>query len=146
MTLLLPQPEAVVATTDAIQTYPCVAYRNASVLVVEDNRDLSTAITIRVSEEGYETYLAHDGVSGLESYLEHDPDCLVLDIGLPGMGGFKLLHEIRRHDPYVPTVIITGDRSLATARKLQGFGLPHIVHKPFKAEDLLEAIDDALAN
>jgi len=66
------------------------------VLVVDDNRDAADSLRTLVSLWGYECQVAYDGPAGLELARSFQPDCLLLDIAMPGMDGYALAALIRQ--------------------------------------------------
>jgi len=67
------------------------------VLIVDDNRDAANTLAALAKLWGYEAQTAYDGRTGLEKARAFRPDCLVLDIGLPGIDGYTLAHRVRQH-------------------------------------------------
>jgi two-component system OmpR family response regulator len=106
-------------------------------LVVEDDKDLNRQITTALEGAGYVVDRAFDGEEG--AYLgETEPyDAVVLDIGLPGKDGIKVLEDWRRDGRKMPVLILTArDR---WSEKVQGFdaGADDYVAKPFHMEEVL---------
>ncbi|QDV34345.1 Sensor histidine kinase TodS [Tautonia plasticadhaerens] len=66
------------------------------VLLIDDNRDMGTALARLLRAEGHRVDLAHDGPSGLERAEQLRPEVLVVDLGLPGMDGYELARRLRR--------------------------------------------------
>jgi two-component system OmpR family response regulator len=109
-------------------------------LVVEDDKDLNRQITSALEGAGYVVDRAHDGEEG--AFLgETEPyDAVVLDIGLPGKDGIKVLEDWRRAGRKMPVLILTArDR---WSDKVQGFdaGADDYVAKPFHMEEVLARI------
>jgi two-component system response regulator CpxR len=81
------------------------------VLVVDDNRVLCEMIGVVLRKAGLSVRFAHDGKQCLEAVGAQKPDVVVLDVGMPVMGGFQVLRELRE-DPetsLLPVVMLTGD-------------------------------------
>src|SRR5438094_641244 len=92
------------------------ASSGATVLVVDDDRDVREALSELLSDEGYRVFTAAHGGEVL-TYLEENPipDCLVLDLWMPVMDGWTLAAELRRLGvPSIPTVVATGAAALTT--------------------------------
>ena len=66
------------------------------VLVVEDNRDAADSLALLIRMWGHEARVAYDGVEGLRLADEYAPDCLILDIGLPKLDGYRLARHLRQ--------------------------------------------------
>src|SRR5436305_6368244 len=82
------------------------AARDYRVLIVDDNRDAANTLAMLGRMWGYEVQTAFDGRSGLEKARTFRPDCMVLDIGLPGIDGYTLAHRVRQHPVLSSTKLI----------------------------------------
>ena len=67
-------------------------------------------------------------------------DCLISDIGMPGMDGFELLRAIQSVRPELPVILVTGQADLLNRIPLAGLGQYRLFRKPFDSEELLAAI------
>ena len=108
------------------------------VLVVEDSPSLRASLASLFEAQGCRIDFAADGVQGLRLALANPPDVVVLDLGLPRMGGLQVCRELRlRADRHIPVLMLTARD--ATADKLQGFdaGADYYLVKPFSGEELL---------
>ena len=108
------------------------------VLVVEDHGILRAQIVALLRDAGHVVDEASDGRSGLRMAVEHPPDVLVLDLGLPGLDGVELCRALRESVPaHVPVLMLTARDSLDD--KAQGFaaGADDYLVKPFAGEELL---------
>jgi DNA-binding response OmpR family regulator len=114
------------------------------ILVVEDNADLAAGLRNNLEIEGYDVLLAHDGADGLAAFQKAAPDLVVLDLMLPAMDGYRVLHEIRRARSTVPVLLLTA-RSEETD-KVRGLklGADDYVTKPFGVLELLARIEALL--
>jgi CheY-like chemotaxis protein len=65
------------------------------VLVVDDNRDAADSLCMLLRLWGYSCSATYDGKAGLKAASEHRPDCLLLDIAMPGMDGYTLARRLR---------------------------------------------------
>ena len=77
------------------------------ILVIEDNRNLATGLRNNLEIEGYEVAVAHDGVAGLAAAQSHAPDLVVLDLMLPQMDGYRVLHELRASGSKAAVLLLT---------------------------------------
>ena len=71
------------------------AGRRLHVLVVDDNRDVADSLCMLLRLWGYECRAAYDGAAGLQAACDYQPDCLLLDIAMPGLDGYMLAREVR---------------------------------------------------
>lgn len=66
------------------------------ILIVDDNRDAADSLADLVTLMGHQACVAYDGVSGLRTAVANPPDCLILDISMPGMDGYTLAKRVRQ--------------------------------------------------
>ena len=116
----------------------------AQILLVEDNEDLASGIRHNLELEGYEVRWAGDGPSGLAAARSEPPDLLILDVMMPGLDGFQVLHALRQEGFDRPVLFLTARG--AEADKVRGFRLDasQYVTKPFGLLELLERIRSIL--
>jgi DNA-binding response OmpR family regulator len=114
------------------------------ILLVEDNPDLAEALQRNLEVDGYEVAYASRASHALALATSHNPDLVVLDLGLPDRDGYEVLKELRTRGNTSPVLILSA-RSLE-ADKLQGFrlGADDYVTKPFSVGELLARISALL--
>ncbi len=106
------------------------------VLVVDDERQILRGLGINLRARGYDVDLAHDGERGLELAADRRPDVVVLDLGLPGLGGVDVIRGIRAWST-VPIVVLSArDEEVDKVRALDA-GADDYVTKPFGMNELL---------
>ena len=108
-----------------------------NILVVEDERNLADAIVRILEGASYNAEAVYDGTSGLRSALSGAYDAVVLDVMLPGMSGYDVVHKMRREGSATPVLLLTARSS--TADKVEGLdsGADDYMTKPFEAAELL---------
>ena len=74
--------------------------KKEKVLIVEDETKLARFVELELKHEGYEVFVANDGRSGIESYFEHEPDIILLDLMLPQLNGIEVCRRIRKECSY----------------------------------------------
>ncbi|MDD1450521.1 sigma-54 dependent transcriptional regulator [Sphingomonas sp. H160509] len=109
------------------------------ILVVDDERDIRELVAGVLEDEGYETRDAGDSDSALEAIAARRPSLVLLDVWLQGsrLDGLELLDEIKRRDPSIPVLVISGHGNLDTAVAAIRRGASDFIEKPFEAERLL---------
>lgn len=112
---------------------------NRKVLVVEDQREISSIIIKYLENEGYDYQLAEDGLSALDTFSDDFFHLVLLDVMMPGIDGFQVLSEIRKVSK-VPVIMLTA-RELEPDR-IKGFdlGADDYVIKPFSPKELMRRI------
>ena len=114
------------------------------ILLVEDDPMIATGICRGLRSDGFAVDWARDGEAGDSALASTTYDALLLDLGLPGRDGIDLLSGWRRRGIDLPVLVITGDTSPGDLSLLSASGL-QVLHKPFRAEALLAAIEQVLA-
>jgi len=109
------------------------------ILVVDDERDIRELVAGVLEDEGYQTRDAGDSDAALEAIAARRPSLVLLDVGLQGsrLDGLELLDEIKRRDPSIPVLVISGHGNLDTAVAAIRRGASDFIEKPFEAERLL---------
>lgn len=110
------------------------------VLVVEDDPALSASLTRSLEFEGYHVVSTADGESALAILAAGPTDCVVLDIGLPGISGLELTRRLRRDGVETPILMLTARQM--TGDRVAGLdaGADDYVPKPFELEELLARV------
>src|SRR5215210_1359220 len=115
------------------------------VLVVDDEADIRELVSGVLEDEGYAVRTAADSTATLEAVEERRPSMVLLDVWLQGsrLDGLQLLQEIKRRDPTVPVLMISGHGNLDTAVAAVREGAIDFIEKPFEAERLIYLVDRA---
>ncbi|NML05255.1 sigma-54 dependent transcriptional regulator [Sphingomonas sp. G-3-2-10] len=115
------------------------------ILVVDDERDIRELVAGVLEDEGYETRGAADSDSALNAIADRRPSLVLLDVWLQGsrLDGLELLDEIKRRDPSIPVLVISGHGNLDTAVAAIRRGAVDFIEKPFEAERLLWLVERA---
>lgn len=115
------------------------------ILLVEDDRDLSQMVTLRLHDCGYEVIQCTDGDQAIREAKERKPDLLILDVFLPALDGFSVLKAIKNHltrthgGDDLPVIIITG-RGVLMKDMFELEGVREFLQKPFEAAKLVEMV------
>lgn len=115
------------------------------ILVVDDERDIRELVAGVLEDEGYATRGAADSDAALEAIAERRPSLVLLDVWLQGskLDGLEILDEIKRRDPSIPVLVISGHGNLDTAVAAIRRGAADFIEKPFEAERLLLMVERA---
>lgn len=81
-----------------------------TVLIVDDDPDVTTFLGTILGDAGMRVVTAHDGLEALDRLQEVTPDLISLDLVMPGKSGVRLLHDLRKHPSWqrIPVIIVTG--------------------------------------
>lgn len=117
------------------------------VLVVEDDNDTRRGLGLRLRSAGYATVFAQDGVSAIQVARTERPDLVLLDLGLPGGDGFKVLERLKKniHLAEVPVVVLSAWDPRDHKEKVLKAGATAFLQKPAENQILLAAIKDCLS-
>ncbi len=109
------------------------------ILVVDDELDIRELVAGVLEDEGYGTRAAANSDAALDAIAERRPSLVLLDVWLTGsrLDGLDLLDEIKRRDPSLPVLVISGHGNLDTAVAAIRRGAADFIEKPFEAERLL---------
>ena len=113
-------------------------------LLVEDESSLVLTLTDRLQAEGYEVDSAEDGDTGYQRAVAGAYDLILLDVGLPGKGGFDVLREIRKQRVETPVLMLTARGQVVDRVLGLKLGADDYVTKPFDLLELLARIEAVL--
>ena len=114
------------------------------VLIVDDEKNIRRTFKMVLESDGYEVSLAETGEEALELCREERPDLVVLDVKLPGIGGIETLQSLKKSEPELPVIMISGHGTIATAVEATRHGAFDFVEKPLSKERLLVAIRNGM--
>ncbi len=116
------------------------------ILIVDDERDICTLIAGILEDEGHTARRAHNSTEAIDAVRQRRPSLVILDVWLQGseLDGLQILEIIRREDPPVPVVMISGHGTIDTAVSAIKTGAYDFIEKPFKADRLLLVVDRAI--
>jgi two-component system nitrogen regulation response regulator NtrX len=115
------------------------------ILVVDDEADIRELVAGVLEDDGYAPRMAADSDSALAAIADRRPSLVLLDVWLKGsrLDGLDLLDEIKRRDPSLPVLVISGHGNLDTAVTAIRRGAADFIEKPFEAEHLLHLVGRA---
>jgi CheY-like chemotaxis protein len=113
------------------------------ILVVDDDASVRALVRDVLEVEGYDVDVAEDGFAGLRRIEIDRPDCVVLDIMMPGMDGHGVLQRIRAAEggPTLPVVMLTAAADDSQAWQAWSGGVDYFLAKPFDPSELLRYLD-----
>lgn len=121
--------------------------RMASILIVEDNRDIALILTRHLSTKKHQVTIARNGAMALQLLAGMRFDCILLDLMMPVMTGTELLHRVKQ-DPAlaaIPIVLVSARVGEGRTHILSERDADRSVGKPFTRRQILDAVDAALA-
>ena len=114
-----------------------------SLLFIEDDTAIRTALRLALEDEGYTVCEARDGAEGLAKFAETTPDLVLLDLRLPDISGFEVCRQLRQHS-IVPIIMVTAQTDTHDLVAGLEAGADDYVTKPVVAKELAARIRAAL--
>lgn len=111
-----------------------------NVLVVEDDRELAESISFHLEAAGFVVTLVETGDAALEHAFVNSYDCLVLDINLPDISGFKVCKQIRQEQAALPIIMLTAREALEDRVAGLNTGADDYIIKPVNSAELVARI------
>ena len=119
--------------------------KNPFVFVVDDDASIRDSLRDLISSAGLNVKTFASAQEFLMSERPDAPSCLVLDVQLPGLSGLDLQQELAKVDKQIPTIFITGHGDIPMSVRAMKAGAIEFLAKPFRDEDLLNALEQAIA-
>lgn len=116
-----------------------------TVFIVDDDAAIRFAMAALMESVNLEHEIFGSADDFLEEVADHRPGCLVLDIRMPGLGGLELQEELIKQDNSLPIIFITGHGDVPMAVEAMQKGAVDFIQKPFRDQELLDRIREALA-
>lgn len=117
----------------------------ALILVVDDSKTARAYCRAILSAAGHEVIEASDGEDALDRMADRPPDCVVLDLLMPGLSGLELMEVLGGRTEMTPIVVVTASMEEGDRARCMRLGACAFVKKPVSCEDLTHAVDEALA-
>ncbi len=115
-----------------------------TVFIVDDDPAIRFAMQALMDSVNLRHEIFPSGDEFLAAVSDHRPGCLVLDIRMPGLGGLELQQELINRGNELPIIFITGHGDVPMAVEAMQKGAIDFIQKPFRDQDLLDRIRDAL--
>jgi len=117
---------------------------DAVVIIIDDDASMREAIMTLIETVGLNGHMYASGQEFLHHAPPDGPSCLVLDVRLPGLSGLNLQRELAMRGMDIPIIFITGHGDIPMSVQAMKAGAVEFLTKPFRDQDLLDAIAQAL--
>jgi DNA-binding NtrC family response regulator len=117
--------------------------RKIRLLIVDDEERFLKTISQRLSLRDFEVTPVSNGEDAIETAKKHSFDLALVDLKMPGMGGEEVLDLLKKNDPFIEVVILTGHGSVDSAVYCTQHGSFNYLQKPCDTEELLGVLKDA---
>src|SRR5215813_11166501 len=115
-----------------------------TILIVDDDPELSDGLRILLERQGYRVLQARDGQQAKSLIYQQRPDLVILDMMMPRMGGYPVLEHFRDKADAPPIIMITANEGSRHKAYAEYLGVIDYIRKPFAMERLLEAVERGL--
>ena len=109
------------------------------ILLVDDEKQFVDTLAERLAMLGFSARVAYDGPQALKA-VEEPTDVIVLDLRMPGMDGFEVLRSVKKSNPQVQVIILTGHGGDAEEQTAYRMGAYNFLKKPMDIDELLNSI------
>ena len=118
-------------------------HRGRTVLVVEDNELNRKLLEVRLEIQGYLSLCTDRGEAALDMAREQQPDLILMDIQLPGISGVDVIKQLKADERTkdIPIIAVTAFAMSYDESKILASGCDGYLAKPFRGQDLVEAIE-----
>ena len=113
------------------------------ILIVDDDENIAELVSLYLVKEMYETKIAHDGEEALALFRAEQPEMVLLDIMLPGIDGYEVLKEIRRHSQ-TPVIMLSAKGEVFDKVLGLELGADDYMEKPFDSKELVARVKAVL--
>ncbi len=115
-----------------------------TVFIVDDDAAVRDSLKFLMRSVGHPVETFPSALEFLDAYRDDRPGCLVLDVRMPGMSGMELQEKLVERRALVPIIIITGHGDVPMAVEAMEAGAMDFIQKPFRDQDLIDRINQAL--
>lgn len=117
--------------------------RKIRLLIVDDEERFLKTLTQRLGLRDFEVTPVSDGLQAIEAAEQQRFDLALVDLKMPKMGGEKVLELLKKKDPHIEVVILTGHGSIDSAVECTRLGSYRYLQKPCETEELMNVLKDA---
>lgn len=117
-----------------------------NITIVEDDEDIAALVAFNLERQGWKCSLVHNGTDGWEEIRRTLPDCVILDMMLPGMDGFEIFRNMKKNAATrdIPTLFLTARAELEDRLEGLRLGADDYITKPFSSKELVLRVRNIL--
>jgi PAS domain S-box-containing protein len=115
-----------------------------SILLIEDESLVVDELKGNFQESGYHITTAHNGEEGIRKFQNDSFDLVITDLKLKGMDGLQVSRKIKKINPHIPVILVSGYSKQLTLDKASRFGVHDFMLKPFTWAEMLKKVSDCL--
>jgi two-component system response regulator FixJ len=118
--------------------------KKISLHIVDDEELVRNSLVAVLQNANYDVLAFASGIEFLKALSELNPDCVILDVRMPKMGGLDVLEILRQQHPEIPVVLMSGFADVSMAVTAMRSGASDFVEKPLQSKDVLDTIERVL--
>lgn len=111
------------------------------IILGDDDREMCEEVTEALEDSGYNVCCVHCGEDVIEKVKKEKLSIVLLDLKMPGIGGYEAFKRIKKINPKIPIIFVTGSLPSDVEKQLKLVRFTHILYKPFDIEKLIKEID-----
>jgi two-component system response regulator FixJ len=116
----------------------------ATIFIVDDDDAVRDSLKLLLETSGFTVAVFPTGTAFLEALRPTAVGCLLVDVRMPGMGGFEVQEELRRRNSTLPVIVMTGHGDVPLAVRAMKAGAADFIEKPFNSDGIFASIERAL--
>jgi DNA-binding response OmpR family regulator len=119
---------------------------NKKILIVDDDPDVRKSMNVRLKADHYDTFFAADAVSSMVEERKHEPDLIILDLGLPAGDGFIVIERLKAVPSLavIPFIVVSGRDFRANQRRVVSMGAKGFLQKPVDNAEFVAVIREVV--
>jgi DNA-binding response OmpR family regulator len=119
---------------------------NKKILIIEDDPHVRLGYHVRLKANDYDTFFAADALASMMEARKHQPDLIILDLGLPAGDGFLVIERLKAstHLAAIPIIVVSGRDPSANRQRALRAGAKAFLQKPVDNDELLAVIRQCL--
>ena len=114
-------------------------------MIVDDEQGIRDLLSFELGSKGYEVVTAQEGSEALERFKKEKFDLVITDLKMPGMDGIALLEALKKIDPQIKVVLITGFGTIETVVAAIKKGAYDFIRKPFELKEIFSLVEKVLS-
>ncbi|MCK5350360.1 MAG: response regulator [Desulfobacula sp.] len=117
--------------------------KHTDILIIDDEKKFAAMLAKRIELRGYHSQVCYDGRTALQWIKEHSDyvTLILLDLQLPDLYGTKVLTEIKKMNPAIPVIILTGHGTEQDRQQREQLGAYMFIHKPLNIDELMTIME-----
>ncbi len=117
-----------------------------TILLVDDEESMRRVMERRVASWGYQVLTATDGYEALRLAKAHHPDCISMDVMMPGLDGLQTCRQLKdaSDTQHIPVILVSAKAKQVTEEQVQAAGACALLSKPYESAELRELIQKAM--